>query len=120
MDNDELTWENIRLLKIGRHFRIGNCKLVIGRNNKENNLLREYSKKDDYILRTPGVPGPTAILRCKGEPELFQLETAAGIVARYSDAKEEPSVEVAVEKNDKLINKLLVKPIFDLSRFAIT
>lgn len=120
MDNDELTWENVRLLKIGRHFRIGNCKLVIGRNKKENELLREYSKEDDFLLRTPGVPGPTAILRCKVEPELSQLETAAGIVARYSDAKEEPSVEVVVEKNGKLINKLLVKPIFDLSRFAIT
>ena len=120
MDNDELTWENVRLLRIGRHLRIGNCKLVIGRNKKENDLLREYSKEGDFLLWTPGVPGPTAILRCKIEPELSQIKTAAGIVARHSDAKEEPSVDVVVEKNGKLINKLLVKPIFDLSRFAIT
>jgi tRNA U34 2-thiouridine synthase MnmA/TrmU len=120
MDNDELTWENVRLLRIGRHLRIGNCKLVIGRNKKENDLLREYSKEGDFLLWTPGVPGPTAILRCKIKPELSQIKTAAGIVARYSDAKEEPSVEVVVEKNGKLINKLLVKPIFDINQFVIT
>jgi tRNA U34 2-thiouridine synthase MnmA/TrmU len=119
MDNDELTWENVRLLKIGRHFRIGDCKLVVGRNKKENELLKEYSKESDFLLWTPEVPGPTAILRCKVEPELSQLETAAGIVARYSDAKEEPSVAVAVEKNGKLIERFTVKPNFDTDLFAV-
>jgi tRNA U34 2-thiouridine synthase MnmA/TrmU len=120
MDNNELTWENVRLLRTGRHFRVGNCKLIVGRNKKENELLKSYSKETDFLLWTPEVPGPTAILRCKEEPPLSQMEIAAGIVARYSDAKSEPSVEVAVEKNGKLINRLSVKPIFDIERFSIT
>lgn len=119
MNNDELSWQNVRLLRMGRHFRIGHCKLVVGRNREENKLIREYRTADDILIVIPSVPAPTAILRCKGEAEPFQIETAAAIVARYSDAKERNSVDVLAEKNGKLMEKLSVKPLFDVNQFAI-
>ncbi|ADY72821.1 protein of unknown function DUF814 [Desulfurobacterium thermolithotrophum DSM 11699] len=119
MAHDELTWENVKLLKIGRHFRIGDCKLIIGRNREENRFLRKHKKEEDCVLWTPSIPGPTALLRCKKTPESSFLKIAAEIVARYSDAKDRPSVEVAVEKNDKLIDRLTVKPNFNTEEFSI-
>ncbi|RUM44629.1 MAG: DUF814 domain-containing protein [Desulfurobacterium sp.] len=120
MEHDELTWENVKLLKVGRHFRVGNCKLVVGRNAVENAKIRKSLKDSDYFLTVPGVPSPDALLRCKGEPERDVLKTSAGIVARYSDAKNEPKVNVAVYRNGKLIEELDVEPVLDTAPYAVT
>ena len=120
MEHDELTWDNVRLLKVGRHFRIGNCKLVVGRNAVENAVIRKTLSGKDYLLTVPGIPSPDALLRCKGEPERDVLRIAAGIVARYSDAKNEPKVGVAVYRNGKLLESLEVEPIWDTVPYLVT
>ena len=120
MEHDELSWENVKLLKIGRHFRVNGCKLIVGRNRKENRKIREIAKEGDYLITVPDVPSPTALLRCKGEPSHEVLKKAGGIVARYSDAKNEKEVKVAVYRGGKLLTELTVQPIFDLKEFSIT
>jgi len=120
MDHDELTWENIKLLKIGRHFRVNGCKLIVGRNREENRKIREFAKEHDYLITVPDVPSPTALLRCKDEPSEEILRTTGGIVARYSDAKKEEEVKVAVYRGGKLLTELTVQPIFNLKEFSIT
>jgi len=120
MEHNELTWENVKLLKIGRHFRLGDCKLVVGRNAVENATIRKILSDTDYLLTVPGIPSPDALLRCKGEPERDVLKIAAGIVARYSDAKNEPKVNVVVYRNGKLIKELEVEPIRDTTSYSVT
>jgi len=120
MEHGELSWESVKLLKIGRHFRIGNCKLIVGRNREENRRLLELSKDEDIILKVPDVPSPTAILRCRGEPNEETLRTAAGIVARYSDAKSERRVKVVLYKSGKLLRELEVEPLFETQKFSLT
>jgi len=120
MDHDELNWENVKLLKIGRHFRVNGCKLIVGRNREENRKIRELAKESDYLITVPDIPSPTALLRCKKEPSDEVLKRAGGIVARYSDAKNEREVKVAVYGGDKLLTELTVQPIFDLKEFSIT
>ncbi len=120
MEHDELSWENVKLLKIGRHFRVNGCKLIVGRNREENRRIREVAKENDYLITVPGIPSPTALLRCKEEPSEGVLRKAGGIVARYSDAKNEKEVKVAVFRGGKLLTELTVQPIFDLKEFSIT
>jgi len=120
MDHNELNWENVKLLKIGRHFRVNGCKLIVGRNREENRKIRELAKESDYLITVPDIPSPTALLRCKKEPSDEVLKRAGGIVARYSDAKNEREVKVAVYGGDKLLTELTVQPIFDLKEFSIT
>ncbi len=120
MEHDELSWENIKLLKIGRHFRVNGCKLIVGRNREENRKIREVAKEGDYLITVPDIPSPTALLRCRGEPSHEVLKKAGGIVARYSDAKNEKEVKVAVYRGGKLLTELTVQPIFDLEKFSIT
>jgi tRNA-specific 2-thiouridylase len=119
LEHGELSWENVRLLKIGRHFRLGNCKLIVGRNREENKRLEEFSREGDIVIKVPNVPSPTAILRCKEEPSVEVLKKAAGIVARYSDAKSEKEVKVALYKNGKLFKELTVEPLFDTKEFSV-
>jgi len=119
MEHGELTWENVNLLKVGRHFRIKNCKLVVGRNREENRKILELSRDGDLILKVEVAPSPVGLLRCSGEPEREVLETAAGIVARYSDAKREKSVPVSVYKNGKLIEVVEATPLYQTQNYAL-
>ncbi len=119
IEHDQLTWENVKLLKFGRHFRIGKCKLVVGRNREENAKIASFSKDKDLILKVEVAPSPVGLLRCEGEPEREVLETAAGIVARYSDAKREKEVPVSVYRSGKLIEVIKVQPNFNTDKYAL-
>jgi len=120
MEHGELSWESVKLLKVGRHFRIKNCKLIVGRNREENRRILELSREGDLILKVEVAPSPVGLLRCGGEPEREALKTAAAIVARYSDAKREKSVPVSVYRNGKLIEVITVEPLFDTKEFSLT
>jgi tRNA-specific 2-thiouridylase len=83
----------IQLLKLGRHFRLTpRTKLVVGRNQKENETILSLSRDTDLILKVESVPGPTVLLW--GEVSQESLDLALSIAASYSDAEEGQSVEV--------------------------
>jgi tRNA U34 2-thiouridine synthase MnmA/TrmU len=85
----------IRLLKLGRHFRLSpRTKLVVGRNKEENETILSFSRDTDLILKVESVPGPTVLL-C-GELTQESLDLALSITASYSDAREDKSVEVKI------------------------
>jgi tRNA-specific 2-thiouridylase len=119
IEHGELSWGNVKLLKIGRHFRINGCKLIVGRNRVENEALKNISEESDFLLKVPQVPSPVGVLRCKEKVSEELLKTAGGIVARYSDAKNLPEVKVTVYKSGKLIKEIVVKPIFETDKFKV-
>lgn len=84
--------EDIFILGVGRHFRLGSAlKLIIGRDEVENRFLEHYAR-DHWLVRVVGFVGPTAIVM--GEFAETDLDAIAAMVARYSDGKNEPIVEV--------------------------
>jgi tRNA U34 2-thiouridine synthase MnmA/TrmU len=104
--NPNFNLKDVELLKIGRHFRINNSKLILGRNEEENKKLEKYK---DYILLKPKSKGPVGIFI--GEEK--DLKIAIEILASY--CKNEKVVveiirnkdvkEVEVIKRDKNIYK---------------
>jgi len=79
----EITFDEIKLLKIGRHFRINNSHLIVGRDKNDNEQLLEL-KKGFEVIEPDGILGPIALFKGKKE----DLEKAAKIVLRYSDTTE--------------------------------
>ena len=81
-------------LKWGRHFRINeHFKVILGRDETENGMLVQYAHQDDHIFELKTQDGPMLIL--KGyNPTQDILETAAGLVQRFSRYKEGEPVEV--------------------------
>lgn len=73
----------IRLLRVGRHFRINARKLVVGRNREENAVLENSSGTFAIILKTVGTPGPSAVLSAGASGDDIRL--AASVCARYAD-----------------------------------
>ncbi len=118
IEHNELNWRNVKLLKVGRHFRIGNCKLIVGRNKAENEILKEKAGESELTLSVPDYPSPVGLLTCSN-PSNETVKTAASIVARYSDAKNEKQVKVNVYKNGKLIRELVVTPCRECERFMV-
>ncbi|MFC1658393.1 tRNA 4-thiouridine(8) synthase ThiI [Candidatus Omnitrophota bacterium] len=81
----EFDLDDIGLLKLGRQFRISSqAKLVLGRNQKENQGLTGYLRKGDFLLEPIATPGPTGLLRAKVASQDL-LELSAEILAYYCD-----------------------------------
>jgi len=78
--------KDIELLKVGRHFRFGKNKIIVGRNEKENKQLLELKSKTDYFFEVPDCGSPITLLQ--GSKTREAIKKAAALTARYSDAKE--------------------------------
>ncbi len=90
--------KDINLLRVGRHFRISdNCKIIVGRDENENNTIEALAENSDYLLRVDGFGSPLTII--SGNISDKAIEPAASICARYSDAKRLPEVDVTVSGN---------------------
>jgi tRNA-specific 2-thiouridylase len=92
----------VALLRVGRHFRLGNNKIIVGRNEAENKLLAVGKMSGDYSFELPDIVGPTSILQ--GPKTKKSIETAAKLTAFYSDAKtNEVKVNFGRETLDKSV-----------------
>jgi tRNA U34 2-thiouridine synthase MnmA/TrmU len=96
---EEVTERDISLLKTGRHFRLGDSKIVVGRNEAENKLLLALKNPEDYAFEVPNCGSPITIL--KGSKSKEAIELAAKLTARYSDAAPQEEVLVEYKSEDK-------------------
>lgn len=90
-----LTHETVLMLKVGRHLRISpEVKVIVGRNERENNFLKYY-EKNRHVFRVPDFPSAHMLAEIKGELAPSDVETLASIAVRYSDVP--PGVKAKVE-----------------------
>jgi tRNA U34 2-thiouridine synthase MnmA/TrmU len=102
----KVTTNDVLLLKIGRHFRFGKNKIIVGRNEKENSILAKRKQKTDYIFEVPGWGSPISILQ--GKKNIEAIEFTARLTAMYSDCKDE---KVRVKYGSKNpLKTIIVKP----------
>lgn len=94
----ELSFGNVELLKVGRHFRLSDkAKLVVGRDQKENDRLLGLAVQGDYLfLPSENIAGATALARGMLDDELLRL--SAGITSRYFDLQGKTDCEVVCRK----------------------
>lgn len=78
--------EDVQLLKLGRHFRFGKNKIIVGRDEAENNLLSKLKKPADYRFEAQDTGSPITLLQ--GPKTEEAIEEAASLTAYYSDKKQ--------------------------------
>jgi tRNA-specific 2-thiouridylase len=84
---------DVHLLKMGRHFRFSDrVKLVVGRNEEENQKIGTFAQEKDILLKVSNVPGPLSLLR--GKFDEGDIEKAAAVTAYYSKARNSGNAEV--------------------------
>ncbi len=57
-----LTMEDVALLKVGRHFRVHGHKVIIGRNERENLLLKALANEEMDVLEPVDIQGPVCLV----------------------------------------------------------
>ncbi len=80
-----VTIKEVNLLKVGRHFRFGDNKIVVGRNEGENKVLLQTKPKADFYFEVPKCGSPITILH--GPKTKQAIMQAAGLTAFHSDKK---------------------------------
>jgi len=95
-----LSLKDAELLKVGRHFRIGKDKVIVGRNEEENRRLLSIAEKNGLAcMEVIGYMGPLTLIAGRADPET--LEKAAAITARYSDSPKTATAKVRCTRKQK-------------------
>jgi len=86
----KISERDIELLKIGRHFRIGKNKIIVGKNHEENLQLQKLKQKSEPAFEVPDIGSPTTLLL--GPKTKKAVEIAAQLTLRYSDFEGEKGI----------------------------
>ena len=117
----DFSLNDVHLLKVGRHFRLSDgVKLVVGRNEEENQKIETFAHGGDILFRVSGLPGPLSLLR--GKVNEGDIEKAAAVTAHYSKAKDLGNAEVTckgVDEDDHRTLSASVVPRREIERLMI-
>ena len=96
--HDTFLIEDIPVLKYGRHLRLRDgAKLVVGRNQEENEKLQEMANSKFLHVKTSGIPGPHALLSANATDA--DKELAARIILTYCKTKFDEKYTVLLEED---------------------
>jgi tRNA-specific 2-thiouridylase len=94
--------KDVQLLKVGRHFRLGRNKIIVGRNENENKVLIQQKGNSDYYFEAQNCGSPITLLQ--GPKTTKAIETAARLTAYHSDQKAgEVLIKFGKESLDKSV-----------------
>lgn len=97
-----ITCKDVELLKPGRQFRLGKGKIIVGRDEKENEKLITLARKNRLPwMEVKDYMGPVTVLQGRTGG---MIKKAAEITVRYSDA---PRKEVEIELHEGKIKKII-------------
>ena len=94
--------KDVKILTIGRHFwfpkelsKKNKVKIVIGRDHKENLLLKKIRRKEDILIELKTIPGPVALIRSYSKRiSIEAIKEAKNLIKKYSSkAKRQQKVE---------------------------
>ena len=85
------------LLKYGRHFRTQDgVKIIVGRNNKDNEELKKLADNKDFACNMADFPGPYVLIP---EGKASAKHIACSLCVRYSDAPDDSEATVICQQN---------------------
>ncbi|MEO0115018.1 MAG: 7-cyano-7-deazaguanine synthase [candidate division WOR-3 bacterium] len=116
-EHSEDSFEDIMLLRYGRHFRLpSGAKVIVGRNESENTILTNYARNNAHIaLEVKDFVGPITLLyKHKTEDD---VKIAAQLCLTYSDYKREIPTWVNVGGKELILATPM--PLQEIMRFKI-
>ena len=97
---------DVRLLSFGRHFRLpSGAKVIVGRNESDNEPIEKARRNGDVLLLPKEVPGPSVL--CQGLADENDLVAAAGLLVAHTKHAEAFRITVkrhGDERADEIVN----------------
>lgn len=87
-NTERVTPRDIELLKVGRHFRHGLNKIIVGRDEEENRRLLDLKRRNEYHFEIAECGSPITLLQ--GPVSKEAIRTGAALTAYYSDSEDNP------------------------------
>ncbi|MBN1587191.1 MAG: hypothetical protein JW937_07165 [Candidatus Omnitrophica bacterium] len=113
-NQSEIDLEDLELLRLGRHFRISpNTKIVVGRNETENQMLRSLNLNSAVTLATVAFPGPVSVI--VGEISERSIGTAVRIIVYYAKPQRLGLDSIALKLNEETLLNFVLKELEPLS-----
>jgi tRNA U34 2-thiouridine synthase MnmA/TrmU len=112
IDHQMFSWDFIKFLDVGRHFRISNnVKLILGRNKIDNERLQELAKDKFITLHAKDFAGPFGVINYKKEISIAELRLSAQILLRYiKKVRDKGKVEINIGSKSQTIEVEKMKP----------
>jgi tRNA U34 2-thiouridine synthase MnmA/TrmU len=101
INNKKISVNDIKLLKIGRHFRYGKNKIIVGRNKNDNKELIKLKNSSDYMFEVLNAGSPITLLQ--GPKTKESIELAAKLTVYYSDSKGKSLLRYGRKLSKKMI-----------------
>ena len=99
--HDTFLIEDIPVLKYGRHLRLRDrAKLVIGRDQKDNEKLQEIENQKFLHVKTPGMVGPHSLI--SADATQLDKELAAKIILTYCKTKADQIYKLSFAEDEVL------------------
>ncbi|MEJ2270883.1 MAG: hypothetical protein P8X91_00015 [Candidatus Bathyarchaeota archaeon] len=88
-----LTLNDVKLLRLGRHFRINKTRVIVGRNEKENEQLLVQAKKQNLsYIELVDIMGPITLI--ENNNDSIALRIAQDLTIKYSDVSESNNIHI--------------------------
>lgn len=101
--------DDIMLLKVGRHIRLEpHYKLIVGREEGENNFLEGY-RREFHHIRMLSHNGPLTLV--DGQPSDEDLLMAARVAGRFGQGRDADEIEVEIVRKDGVAKQVKVVPM---------
>jgi tRNA-uridine 2-sulfurtransferase len=100
-DKQAVSPNDVRLLTVGRHYRMeAGVKIVLGRDNHENQVLMSLAPHGYHLFTPHGFPGPVAVLN--GSPTQDIKQTIGRLIITYS--KQVPGRTYQIRYGDEIFD----------------
>jgi tRNA U34 2-thiouridine synthase MnmA/TrmU len=102
---------DVLLLKLGRHLRLTDeAKVIVGRDQPENERLKSLAREGDELLEAVDVPGPLSLLR--GRIGVVERLVAAKVTLIYGKARGRAKTKVRVSSHrGEILEEKSVAPL---------
>ncbi len=95
--DDDASVKDARLLRVGRHFRLSEeLKVIVGRNEGENEQIEKMASADDFLFYPMEVNGPVALV--KGKLGRDAIDAIGSITARYCSGVNGSPVKIKYQR----------------------
>ncbi len=114
---DKLDVEDIDVLKNGRQLRLEDgAKLIIGRNQEENERIEKIKSKKYIFIKAKDIPGPSSLISANAS----QNEINLALKAVLAFAKTDIDKKYDIIFGEKIVSQTPYKDKADLRRYFIT